>query len=314
MTTAQSVLGEVRREDLGPTLPHEHLFVGWPGWDVDPTVPDQREAQFDVLMGKLAAAYAAGVRTIVDASPAELGRDAAFLKRVSEATGIHVIASTGYYHEAWGLPVYLKMRSVEELTGILLHELTTGIGSGVRAGAIKIASSGDTLGKHERKALLAAANAAKETGAPILTHAATPTVALEQAQALTSEGVRPGSIQIGHCDSFPLESLRSILATGVIVAFDQVVYEQKCGLSERVASLTALLQEGFNRQLTVSHDQIGILGGRQIALTAATREFTFVHSALVPALREAGMTPEQELHLTVSNPADWLCGHTTERE
>lgn len=314
MAEVQTVLGEVRAGDLGPTLTHEHLFVGWPGWDLDPTVPDQKDEQFEVLVGRLAAAHEAGVRTIVDASPAELGRDATFLKRVSEATGIHVVASTGYYHEAWGLPVYLKMRSVDDLTEILLHELTTGIGGGVRAGAIKVASSGETVGKHERKALAAAARAAKETGAPILTHAASPSVALEQAEALTAEGVRPASIQIGHCDSFPLETLRAVLAMGVMVAFDQVVYEQKCGLTERVASLSALLREGWERQITLSHDQIGILGGRQIPLAAVTRDFTFVHQTVLPALRNAGMTPEQERHLTVSNPADWLCGHTIERE
>jgi phosphotriesterase-related protein len=248
----------------------------------------------------------------VDASPAELGRDVSFLRRVAEDSGLNVIASTGFYHESWGLPVYLKMRSVDELTEILLQELTAGIGpETIRAGAIKIASAGITLGKHECKALLAAAAASKQTGAAILTHAGSPEVAIEQAQALVVEGVRPSAVQIGHCDGFPLDALRTLLEFGVVVAFDQVVYQHSVSLEQRVASLVELVRAGHGHRMTLSHDQLGILGGRQVQLSSATREFTYVHDAVLPALRAAGMSDDEVLRLTVTNPADWLCGPTT---
>ena len=309
MAAVQTVLGAVEPEALGFTLTHEHLFIGWPGWYLDPVPPDQKREQYGTLVGRLRAAHASGVRTVVDASPFELGRDMELLCRLSQDTGIHIIASTGFYHEAWGLPVYLKMRTVEELAEILLIELTQGAGDHqVRPGAIKIAASGQSLGKHESKALLAAATASKATGVPILTHAAGPAVALEQASGLVNEGVRPGAVQIGHCDGFALDELEAVLRTGVTIAFDQVVYQHTVTLAQRVTRLKQLLARGWEQQITLSHDQIGILGGRQVALAGCTREFTYLHNEFLPALRDAGLTPAQEARLTVTNPAAWLGG------
>lgn len=309
MAAVQTVLGAVEPDALGFTLTHEHLFIGWPGWDLDPVPPDQKREQYGTLVGRLRAAHASGVRTIVDASPSELGRDMELLCRLSQDTGIHIIASTGFYHEAWGLPVYLKMRTVEELAEILLFELARGVGAPqVRPGAIKIAASGQSVGKHETKALLAAATASKATGAAILTHAAGPAVALEQATRLVAEGVRPGAVQIGHCDGFTLEDIEAVLRTGVTVAFDQVVYQHTVTVDQRVTRITELLARGWEDQLTLSHDQIGILGGRQVPLAGCTREFTYLHNEFLPALRDAGLTPAQEARLTVTNSAAWLGG------
>jgi predicted metal-dependent phosphotriesterase family hydrolase len=30
-----SVLGPIKVDDLGSTLIHEHLGIGWPGWELD---------------------------------------------------------------------------------------------------------------------------------------------------------------------------------------------------------------------------------------------------------------------------------------
>jgi phosphotriesterase-related protein len=307
----ETVLGRVSADALGLTLTHEHLFVGWPGWQYDPVASDQKTAGYETLLARLREARAAGVATIVDATPADLGRDAALLRRAAQDSGINVIASTGYYHEAWGLPVYLRMRSVDELTEILLHDLQRGMeGTDVRAGAIKLASAGQEIGRHEQKALLAAAAASRALGVAILTHAPSPAVAVEQASRLIAEGVAPERVQIGHCDSFAIESLRELLDTGVFVAFDQVAYEQRIDAPGRVRALSALIEEGFARQLTLSHDQIGILGGRQVTLTAHTREFSFLVRETLPALRGAGVSDEAIATMTVANPARWL-GHPT---
>jgi phosphotriesterase-related protein len=309
LAVVQGVLGPLEREQLGVTLTHEHLFIGWPGWDVDSVAPDQKVAQYPILLERLRAAQALGVRTIVDAGPAELGRDVAFLQQVARASGLNVIASTGFYHEAWGLPVYLKMRSVQELTEILLSEIVDGIGpEKVHAGTIKVASSGAAVGKHERKALLAAAAAAKETGTSVLTHASSPEVAREQAETLVGAGVRPGSVQIGHCDGFPVEALEALARLGVMVAIDQVVYQHSVSLEQRVATVMALLNGGWERHITLSHDQLGILGGRPVTLSSATRDFTYIHETFLPALRAAGLSEAQERRLLCANPADWLCG------
>ena len=46
-TSVQTVSGTCRAADLGRTLMHEHLLIGWPGWETDATAPrfDRREAK-----------------------------------------------------------------------------------------------------------------------------------------------------------------------------------------------------------------------------------------------------------------------------
>lgn len=303
-----TVTGPVERDSLGVVLTHEHLFVGWPGWNLDPIPPDQKVVGRSGLVERLRRAYDLGVRTIVDASPAELGRDVAFLAGMARDTGINIVASTGFYHEAWGMPVYVKMRSVDEMTEMLLAELLDSAGvPGGRAGAIKVASAGDRVGKHERKALAAAATASRQAGGPILTHASNSAVALEQATVLVENGADPARVQIGHCDSFNAVDLIQILRLGVFVAFDQLIYLQKATLSQRVETIARLADAGFTSQLTISHDQIGILGGRQVPLAGCTTEFTYAFTDFLPALRSAGLGAIEH-RLTAENPARWLAG------
>lgn len=304
--TVQSVTGPIDQQQLGVVLTHEHLFVGWPGWNLDPVPLDQKVVQRPLLVDRLRRAYDVGVRTMVDASPPELGRDLAFLGSISRETGINIIASTGFYHESWGMPVYLKMRSVDELTEILLADLESGA-DGIRPGAIKVASAGNEVGKHERKALAAAAAASTETGRPILTHASNPRVALDQARTLVAEGADPAAVQIGHCDSFGADDLIDILRLGVCVAFDQLIYLQKASLEQRVGTLKQLIEAGHGNQLTLSHDQIGILGGRQVPLAGCTSEFTYAFTDFLPAVGAAGLDDIAH-QLTVTNPARWLTG------
>lgn len=301
--TVQTVLGPIAASQLGPTLVHEHLFVGWPGWNLDPLAADARVTQYDALLERLRAAYAAGIRTIVDASPADLGRSAAFLQRASRDSGLHVIAASGIYHEAWGFHVYMKMRSQAELAEIFAHELTRGLDGGeARAGVIKVASAGETIGRHERRALSAAAEAAVATSTAVITHSSNAGVALDQAQTLTGAGIPPQRVQIGHCDAYAYDDLLRILATGVMVAFDQAVYAARVSLEGRVAMLARLAAGGHAGQLTLSHDQIGVLGGRQVQLASVSRSFSYLSDTLVPALRAAGVRDEQVAAMMIDNP------------
>ena len=66
-----------------------------------------------------------------------MGRDVLALKRISEETGLHVIASTGYYTEP-DYPPRVYEWSTEQLTELMVKELTDGIGeTGIRAGIIR---------------------------------------------------------------------------------------------------------------------------------------------------------------------------------
>ena len=66
----------------------------------------------------------------------DIGRDMQFMKEVSEKTGVHVIAATGYYLQSSHPPSVAK-RSIEELYQEFVSEIEDGVGSsGIKCGVI----------------------------------------------------------------------------------------------------------------------------------------------------------------------------------
>ena len=95
MATIQSATGPVDTSNLGFTLMHEHVLVLWPPmYQQYPELFD-REAQIANAVAKLKNAIAAGVRTIVDLTPIDLGRDPRFIREAAEKSGMQIIVATG---------------------------------------------------------------------------------------------------------------------------------------------------------------------------------------------------------------------------
>src|SRR5687768_16511219 len=75
MPTIQSATGPIDTNDLGFTLMHEHIRVGWgPMFQQYPELFD-RKAELARAVDRLKQARAAGVNTVVDLTPIDLGRD-----------------------------------------------------------------------------------------------------------------------------------------------------------------------------------------------------------------------------------------------
>jgi phosphotriesterase-related protein len=95
-----TVRGPIASRDLGTTLMHEHVMVDFVGADKvsrDRYDPDE---VFRVALPHLRALKKKGCRTLVECTPAYLARDAALLRRLSEASGLHIVTNTGYYGAA----------------------------------------------------------------------------------------------------------------------------------------------------------------------------------------------------------------------
>ena len=146
------------------------------------------------------------MRTIVDATPNECGRDVEVLREISERTGAQILCSTGYYYEGEGAPAYFKFRqalgSAEgEVEEMFMQEIMNGVGgTDIKAGVIKLTSSKDEISDYEAMFFRAGAKAQRETGVPILTHTQEGTMGPEQAEMLVAEGADPKRTQIGHMD------------------------------------------------------------------------------------------------------------------
>ena len=192
----QTVLGIIDADSLGVTLPHEHLVVDVSCLFVEPTeATEKRLAHQPVSLENLwcirygapnldnwklqdeeiairEASFfkRAGGDTIVDPSNIGLGRDPLALAHVSRATGLNVIMGSGYY-VAPSHPADMDSKTEEDICAEIVREVTEGVAdTGIRAGIIGEIGCSWPLTHNEEKVLRAAANAQRQTGAPLMIH------------------------------------------------------------------------------------------------------------------------------------------------
>ncbi len=82
---------------MGITLEHEHILVDFIGADSTGYFRWNRDSVIKKAMPVVLEAKENGVRTIVECTPAWLGRDPLLLKSLSRASGVNFITNTGYY-------------------------------------------------------------------------------------------------------------------------------------------------------------------------------------------------------------------------
>ncbi|QYJ17272.1 Phosphotriesterase homology protein [Rubrobacter xylanophilus DSM 9941] len=317
--TVNTVTGPISSEDLGKTLVHEHFMFGYPGYQGDATLgPFDREEAVRVGVAAAERAKSHGVKTIIDATPNECGRNVEVLREISERAEIQIVCSTGYYYEGEGAPAYFNFRRAlgtaeEEIYEMFSREITEGIaGTGIRAGVIKLASSKDAITDYEAMFFSCGARVQKETGTPIITHTQEGTMGPEQAELLVSEGADPRRCQIGHMDgNTDVVYHMNTLAHEVNVAFDRFGIQGIVGApmdEARTACLIGLLGMGYTERILLSHDTVNLWLGRplrmpeQLQRLLANWHIGHLFENIIPKLRQAGVTEEQIETIFVENP------------
>lgn len=248
----RTVRGDIAPEALGVTLSHEHVFARPPA---DVTDPDLRLDDEAASVAELSAFRAAGGAAVVDMTTLDYGRDAAALARVSGASGVHVVAATGFNKARFADRISHAM-TTDAITRWMVGDVTVGIdGTGVRAGLIKASSGLEGPGPDERRVFEAAAEAHAACAAPISTHTEKGRWADGQVALLTGLGVAPDRILVGHLDLNPdLTYLREVAASGVFLGFDQFTKSKYLPDDTRIALVAALAEAGHGPQLMISGD------------------------------------------------------------
>jgi phosphotriesterase-related protein len=297
-----TVLGEVEADELGVTLPHEHVFVDL-----------VREYRGDGLLNDPALAVAeltafaeAGGRTVVDCTNVGLGRDPAALVEVARATGLHVVMGCGFYRDPY-LPADLDRLPVDAVAELIVRDVEEGVdGTGVRAGVIgEIGADRAWISAREERSFRAAARAHRRTGLTITTHAARWPVGVPQLDLLGEEGVDPGRVVIGHCDMVPDPDYHLALARrGAWVQFDTVQGESEYDVRCRVAWLRNLAEHGHLDRVLLSQDvclrsNLRAMGGCG---------YTYVVTGFAEVLRSSGFDDADLRRLLVDNPRRALTG------
>ena len=209
-----TVLGPVPASKLGVTDAHDHLFLR------SPALPGQ---DFDDVDKAVEEVTGAGLETIVEVTPIGLGRNPAGMREVSERTGVHIIAATGYHRDAhYPDGHWVRTATVEHLADRILADLRDGMeGDAARAGLIKAGASYQHVSADEERRLIAAAMGSKAMGAAILVHTEIGTCGHEIVDLLLRQGVAPDRIILAHLDRNPdLELHREIAERGVWLEYD----------------------------------------------------------------------------------------------
>jgi len=295
--TVKTVLGAVAPERVGTTSMHEHILWLTPGWQYDPKADKLFDAKkiFEKIRDDLIDYKSAGGQTIVDCSGIGLGRDVDFYAALSKASGVNIVACTGFWADRKILP-YFALKDVDYLTELFVRELTRGMGAtNIKAGVIKVGNSKQGISEVEEKTYRAAARASRKTGAAVITHGVN--FARKQLELLLSEGAEPDRIVISHCDAaYSLDFKRDveIARQGAYVGYDHVGIEPHLsraayamGDDERLKLCRDFIDAGYAEHLVLSCD----VDGFTIHERRTAYDFKYSHllRKFVPMLEDVGI-------------------------
>lgn len=262
MVAVQTIAGPIDSADLGRTLAHEHICSGMAGMervgllDIDTVVRQGIEA--------LTNARNVGIRTVIDCTPLDLGRQARVFERLAGSAPLQVIAATGVYRF---VPLTLNAWNADAVARYFLRDLQDGMeGTGIRAGVIKLAwdveyqlNDGPASPQAQlEKCARGAARAAKIAGVPILCHhRSAARTGHRLLDIFEEEGMDLRAVTIGHCnDSRDSDYVVGLAKRGATVGLDrfQPPRVDTAELERRSRVALDVVKAGFAKQMTLGHD------------------------------------------------------------
>ena len=321
MPVVRTVLGDVDPSRLGRVDYHEHLFQVSPllvGDELDDEAASGDEA------GLLRAS---GFEAMVDATPFGLARDPAAVARISTATGLHVVATTGRHREAhYGSDHPMQVWGAERLAALFVSDLTRGMpaddaavfetpdvplaagpdGAPVRAGLLKGGADYWRISPFERTTLIALARAHRETGAPVMVHLEFGTAAHEVLDLLEAEGVAPDRVVLAHADRDPDPGLHVALAErGAHLGYDGFARPRTRSDAELLALTVAVVERGAGDRILLGGD---VARRTRYIAYGGMPGLAYLGDRYLPRLREA--VGDDAVHrMLVTTPARFLSLH-----
>ena len=317
MPTVNTVLGPVDTAHLGFTLSHEHVGTNAAG--LRHTYPEfiDREGLLEQSVTAMREAYQEGVRTMVEVTTFDLGRDIGLIQEVSRLSGIQIIAATGNH---LAVPRPFGEVAPDVLARLYIREIEEGIEeTGIKAGIIKVASDRGGITPPQEVVLRAAARTHQRTGLPISTHTWSPDrVGEQQVRILEAEGVDLNRVYIGHSnDDTDLDYLLGLLEKGVWLGMDRYPGGRVPGTpdwEQRTAVVKQLMDAGYSHRLMLSHDYSVPKARYGAEVQEARRRanpdgYNFISRRVLPRLQELGASDHDIQQIMVENPRRFFEGN-----
>jgi phosphotriesterase-related protein len=258
----RTILKDLQPEALanGTTLFHEHLDGVYSRDTRQLKLPPPSSADVTPVIADIKVTMKDGVVCIVDGGHPDMGVNYDHLRQISTATGLHVVASGGYYLQNT-YPAEISTMSEDQIAEGLVKEAAAG-----RYGAY--GEIGDMPGEadftpDERKVFRAVGKAHVKNGLPIFTHNNYGTgpdvpreIALRQLDVYESVGVDPRRMAIGHMDSLAgtnPDIVNALAKRGAFVGIDRVRGDAAAD-ENRVRLILGFLEAGHVDHLLLSSD------------------------------------------------------------
>jgi phosphotriesterase-related protein len=251
----QTVNGKIGKRAFGKSLIHEHISCA--SNDFSKAFGKKwldREMLCDLASDVLVLAkekYNLGL--LVDGTPVDIGRDALLLKNTSQKSGVHIVASSGFY---WYPSMETDNNQDFEIAEFLISDCIDGMeDTDIKPGILKVASGISGITDEIVKRFSAIGITQKETGLPVYAHCEHMNdTAFRQIDMLKNKGANPEKIIIGHCALRPMtEYLVEILKRGCYVSLDQCFcFPDR--LSDIARCITELCKKGYGKKILVAND------------------------------------------------------------
>jgi phosphotriesterase-related protein len=252
----QTVLGLIDGNELGLTLPHEHLLLdltvrfqlidesitarimaekpfsldmaGWIRFHIfenrDNLILDDEE----LIIKEVSRFRIAGGRSVVDLTNRGIGRDPHALVRISRTTGLNIVMGSGYYTMDSGCAEALRQKTEGEIFEDIMQEIMVGT-DGICAGIIgEIGADSWPLHEIEKKSLRAAVRAQRATGGALNIHPGRLDESPLQILGIVDKaGADLSRVIMDHIDrtAYSFETMLKIAKTGCYLEFDCFSWE-----------------------------------------------------------------------------------------
>lgn len=268
----RTLLGDIKKEDLGFTYSHEHIVCIpdlWKQKNVQDLLLDDKEKSKKDVIDFLNL----GGKCIVDATAIDYGRRVVDVAEISKETGVMIIGTAGFNKSLlWDAKIrddlreliggyktyreWINKETETKLTEFVKREIENGLeGTKYKAGQVKFGMSYNQIFPEEIKTLRIAANVHFTTKAPIHVHTEAGTMALEIIDLLKKENVDLKNVSFGHMDR-NLDSYyhSKIAETGAFLSFDGIGKIKYAPESARIKCILELVKRGFENQILISGD------------------------------------------------------------
>ena len=251
-----TVLGPIGWQEIGLCDAHSHVWIE-PVPGGDPNTPQLFDEK--PITEELIEYREAGGSAIIDCQPAYCGRNGNVLARLATASGVHIVACTGFHLRRYYGPQAIPWSlTTEQAAELFIGEIRRGLSETREAerivfpGFIKIAGEA-TMAQTQHDLLEAAAEASKQTGYAIEMHTEKGSAVEAFLQFFVDQDLDPQRLVFCHVDKRPDFGLHAELAeSGAMLEYD-TFYRPKYGPDENVWPLIEkMVYAGYGAHLALA--------------------------------------------------------------